>query len=128
MDQPSTTQFVDLPQHILMLLFSKLESIDALRLGCTCRHLAMQLLNEQLWHHACAERWFQVAPFATSAASAWQWKDIFFRRNGWATDVQMQVSIAQQMDLLCAVTMSHNECGAPHDMPGHNDSCCMLEV
>lgn len=109
MAQPAATQFVDLPQQVLLAIYARLESIDALRLGCTCRHLASQLLDEQLWRQACEERWCHVAPFA--AHGQWQWKDVFFRRNGWATDVQMQVSVVQHMQQLGAVAMSHDEQG-----------------
>ena len=79
------TSLLDLPQEALHIVHAQLESVDALRLGCTCKGLASILQAEDLWQRACHERWYTVTPFVSSSTSdTWNWKTLFFRRNGWA--------------------------------------------
>jgi hypothetical protein len=73
-----------MPAEHILLISNKLESVDVLRLGCTCKSLAEILLSDNLWERACRQRWHAVAPFPQIAPHLWNFKSLFFRRNGWA--------------------------------------------
>jgi F-box-like len=73
------------PTEALLRICSQLESVEVLRLGCTCKHLASVVLDEALWAQACQQKWHQVFPSARSERSTWSWKRNLFERNGWAS-------------------------------------------